>query len=240
MPRTNSKVDSGGMFKLRKYWIEWRAFIIFLPLMLVFRSAIADWNQVPSGSMIPSILEGDRLVVDKIAYDLRVPFTLRRITAWDHPQRGDIVTFPSPADEELYVKRNVALPGDVVELRRNVLVINGEAATYEPVTPAEMNRYESIDPRYHLLRRETILGSSRIVMFMKAVRNQGGANFGPVTVPPGMYFVLGDNRDNSKDSRRIGFIERKRIIGRAHAIAFSVDYENYFAPRIERFFTDLH
>lgn len=208
--------------------------------MLVFRSAIADWNQVPSGSMIPSILEGDRLVVDKIAYDLRVPFTLQRIAAWDDPQRGDIVTFPSPVDEELYVKRAVAVPGDVVELRRNVLVVNGEFATYEPVTASEARRFEAVDPRYHLLMRETILGSSRIVMFIKAKRNQENVNFGPVTVPPGEYFMLGDNRDNSKDSRKIGPIERKRIIGRAHSIAFSVDYENYYVPRIERFFTDLN
>ena len=224
---------------LRKFWIEWRAFIIFLPLMFVFRSAIADWNQVPSGSMIPSILEGDRLVVDKIAYDLRVPFTLQRIAVWDDPERGDIVTFPNPRDEELYVKRTIGVPGDVVELRRNVLIINGQRAKYEPVGDVGWRRFPDLDRRYYRLMRETILGSSRIIIFIKERQNHKNANFGPVEVPAGEYFMMGDNRDNSTDSRSIGLIDRRRIIGRAHAIAFSIDYENYYAPRIERFFTDL-
>ena len=224
---------------VRKFWFEWRAFIIFLPLMLVFRSAIADWNQVPSGSMIPSILEGDRLVVDKVAYDLRVPFTLQRIAEWDHPERGDIVTFPSPIDEELYVKRTIGVPGDVVELRRNVLVINGVVASYEMLAEDELAAFPLIDPRIHQVMRETILGETRILMFDKRLRNRASSSFGPVVVPPSQYFMLGDNRDNSKDSRKIGFIERKRIIGRAHAVAFSVDYENFYVPRIERLFTNL-
>ena len=107
--------------RLKKIWREWRGFFVFVAVMLVFRSAIADWNQVPSGSMKPSILAGDRIVVDKLAYDLRVPFTLTRITRWSEPRRGDIVTFPSPKDERLFVKRIVGIPGDQVELRRNQL-----------------------------------------------------------------------------------------------------------------------
>ena len=79
--------------------------------MVVFRSAVADWNQVPSGSMKPSILVGDRIVVDKLAYDLRIPFTLTRIARWAEPHRGDVVTFPSPRDETLYVKRVIGDAG---------------------------------------------------------------------------------------------------------------------------------
>ena len=83
--------------RLATLWREWRGFALFVAVMLVFRSAIADWNQVPSGSMQPTILPGDRIVVDKLAYDLRVPFTLTRISQWSAPERGDVITFPSPS-----------------------------------------------------------------------------------------------------------------------------------------------
>ena len=115
-----------------RIWREWRGFVLFIICMFLFRSAIADWNQVPSSSMRPSILDGDRIVVDKMAYDLRVPFTLVRMVQWGHPQRGDIVTFPSPLDEELFVKRVIGIPGDTVQLRNNRLEINDIVANYTP------------------------------------------------------------------------------------------------------------
>ena len=113
--------------KLKRFWRDWRSFFLFVAVMLVFRSAVADWNQVPSCSMKPSILVGDRIVVDKLAYDLRVPFTLTRIADWSAPKRGDVVTFPNPIDERLYVKRVIGLPGDEIQMRSGVLHINGKA-----------------------------------------------------------------------------------------------------------------
>lgn len=211
--------------------------------MVLFRSAIADWNQVPSGSMEPNIMIGDRIVVDKISYDLRFPFTLQRIARWDNPQRGDVVTFPNPVDEEVYVKRLVAVGGDTVEVRNNRLIINGEVASYSPVAKATEE-----DLKSHLSRRslrlnrivkEEILGSERYIMRSKARGRSRARSFGPVTVPEGKYFVMGDNRDNSSDSREFGFLDRDHILGRAYAIAFSVDTSNYYAPRGSRFFTDL-
>ena len=130
--------------KLKKIFVEWRGFFVFIVVMLLFRSAIADWNQVPTGSMKPSILDGDRIVVDKLAYDLRVPFTLTRIAKWSDPERGDIVTFPSPVNENLFVKRVVGIPGDIVELRQNQLYVNEIKATYEEV-PEDLARKFMID-----------------------------------------------------------------------------------------------
>ena len=124
--------------RLHGIWRDWRGFLLFIAVMLVFRSAIADWNQVPSGSMQPTILIGDRIVVDKLAYDLRIPFTLRRLARWHEPERGDVVTFPSPKNEQLLVKRIVGIPGDVVSLSDNVLTINGEQASY--TTPGRRSR----------------------------------------------------------------------------------------------------
>ncbi|MCB1693964.1 MAG: signal peptidase I, partial [Pseudomonadales bacterium] len=108
------------------FWREWRTLIVFLAVMVVFRSAIADWNQVPSGSMQPTILEGDRVVVNKLAYDLKVPFTTWHIAEWDAPKRGEIVTFYSPKDERLLIKRVIGIPGDTIAMRNNQLFINGE------------------------------------------------------------------------------------------------------------------
>jgi signal peptidase I len=206
--------------------------------MLLFRSAIADWNQVPSGSMIPSILVGDRIVVDKLAYDLRIPFTLTRIARWHEPQRGDVVTFPSPKDERLFVKRIVGLPGDTVELRSNHLTINGETANYARLSEAEVGELNVENKQRYLFLRETLLDSARIIMLYRHSA-PGYDSFGPIEVPADHYLVLGDNRDNSGDFRRIGFVGRDRILGRARAIAFSLDYQNYYAPRMDRFFETL-
>jgi len=207
--------------------------------MVVFRSAIADWNQVPSGSMKPSILVGDRIVVDKLAYDLRIPFTLTRIARWAEPHRGDVVTFPSPRDETLYVKRVIGLPGDVVELRRNRLYINGEEASYTELTANEIATLEVENKSQYAFYHEEI-GTMRHVVMLRRDRDESTyQSFPPTLVPPGRYLMLGDNRDDSGDFRVIGWVDRDRILGRAHAIAFSLDYDHHYVPRFDRFFYGL-
>jgi signal peptidase I len=225
--------------RIRSIWRDWRGFILFIAIMLVFRSAIADWNQVPTGSMLPTILVGDRIVVDKLAYDLRIPFTLTRLARWHEPERGDVVTFPSPADEQLLVKRIVGIPGDVVSMKDNVLTINGERAAYTAVEDAELPPDSVRDPFRYRFFHESILGSDRMIMLHEARYASSRSSFGPVTVPQGEYLMLGDNRDNSQDSRYIGLISRDRILGRAETIAFSLDYDNYYQPRTDRFFASL-
>ncbi len=224
---------------MRGIWLEWRGFALFIVIMLVFRSAIADWNQVPSGSMLPTILVGDRIVVDKLAYDLRVPFTLQRLARWGEPARGDVVTFPSPEDERLLVKRIVGIPGDQVSLKDNVLTVNGERAVYTALDSGELPHAAVPESFRYRFLRESLLGNDRLVMMQNSRFTSRTGDFGPVTVPSGQYLMLGDNRDNSRDSRAIGFISRDRILGRAESIAFSLDYENYYQPRTERFFAPL-
>lgn len=225
--------------RVQAIWRDWRGFVLFIAIMLVFRSAIADWNQVPSGSMQPTILIGDRIVVDKLAYDLRIPFTLIRLARWHEPERGDVVTFPSPKDEQLLVKRIIGIPGDVVTLKNNTLTINGERATYAPLDRDALPPEASKEPYPFLFLKESILGSERLIMLEPTPFLASTSSFGPVTVPEGQYLMLGDNRDNSKDSRFIGFVGRDRILGRAESIAFSLDYDNYYRPRSERFFAPL-
>ena len=218
---------------------EWRGVWLFIAIMLVFRSAIADWNQVPSGSMIPSILAGDRIVVDKLAYGLRIPFTLQRLAHWAEPERGDVVTFVSPLDERLLVKRIIGLPGDRVAMKDNVLSINGSTAIYRELTAAEAG-IEGGNPhppqRYF---QESILGASHLITLDPEGRSTSDRDLPAKVVPEGQYLLLGDNRDNSEDSRTIGFVDRERILGRATAVAFSLDYENYYRPRPQRFMAEL-
>ena len=234
-----NELDNDLRERLGRFWREWRAFILFIVVMVVFRSAIADWNQVPSGSMKPSILVGDRIVVDKLAYDLRIPFTLTRIARWAEPQRGDVVTFPSPRDETLYVKRVIGLPGDVVELRRNHLYVNGEAARYRELSADDVAALDVDNKSRYVFYQEEIGTMSHVVMLRRDSVASTYQSFPPTEVPQHGYLMLGDNRDDSGDFRVIGWVDRDRILGRAHAIAFSLDYEHHYAPRFERFFGHL-
>lgn len=225
--------------KLLKVWHDWRGFVAFIAVMLVFRSAIADWNQVPTGSMIPAILVGDRIVVDKLAYDLRVPFTLVRIARWRDPERGEVVTFPSPADERLFIKRIIGIPGDRIELKRNQLTVNGVTANYRELSDTELERVNVPDKGRYVFLEESILGSRRVIKVDRQRRTGSYDTIPPLVVPAGHYLMLGDNRDDSGDYRVIGFVERDRILGEATAIAFSLDSENYWLPRMQRLFVEL-
>ena len=213
----------------KKVLNEIRIFLLMILIVSSLRSALADWNDVPTGSMKPTIQEGDRVVVNKLAYDLKVPFTTIKIVKWGDPKRGDIVVLFSPVDGIRLVKRVVAIPGDQVELRENQLFINGKLAEQSPVAVTELADYG----RAYVMA-ENLYGHSHQMMItpdIPAVRS-----WGPETVPPGKYFVLGDNRDNSNDSRFIGFIERRRIVGEAVAVAFSLDRSRFYVPRFDRFF----
>lgn len=225
--------------KLHNFWLEWRTLTIFLIVMVLFRSAIADWNQVPTGSMKPTILEGDRVVVNKLAYDLKVPFTTWHVAQWSDPGRGEIVTFYSPDDEKLLIKRVIGIPGDVIKMRNNQLYINDEPAAYSRLDDDIINQLDYYQRRSHAFFSEKLGNLEHPVMLIPAPPNDYNS-FGPIEIPADKYLMLGDNRDNSRDSRRIGLVSRDRITGRAHTVAFSVDYDAYYMPRAERFLRTLH
>lgn len=225
--------------RIASIWHDWRGFLTFIACMLVFRSAIADWNHVPSSSMLPSILIGDRVIVNKLAYDLRIPFTFTRVTQWADPERSDIVTFESPKDGRLMIKRVVGVPGDTVALRNNQLSINGQQAQYA-TEPHQMLPDDLLQPLSHTeVIRETIMGKQRPIMLYKQKPPWIASSFGPITVPDGHYLMLGDNRDNSGDYRVVGFVPRAAILGRASSVAFSFDVDNYYLPRGDRLMQSL-
>src|SRR6266446_6832428 len=213
---------------LLKVWREYRGFAVFIVLMMIFRSALADWNVVPTGSMKPTILEGGRILVNKLAYDFKVPLTHISVYKFADPKRGDIVVFDSKAADTRLVKRVIGLPGDAVEMRNNRLTINGIEAQYSNVeyTAYAIFAIESYGGMTHRIELAPT-GASRF------------SSFGPVKVPQGHYLVLGDNRDNSADSRVRGFVPRGEIVGDAKTVVLSIDYDHYYLPRIDRFFRDL-
>lgn len=219
----------------------WRGWVRpILPVIIVLatlRSSVADWNDVPTGSMQPTILVGDRISVNKLAYGLRVPFTDVWIVQWSGPERGEIAVLNSPRDGTRLVKRIVAIPGDVIEMRRNRLLINGRFAAWSPPDPAGVDQLDPDLRRQHQFATETIDGRAHPIMLAPDVL--APRSFGPVRVPEDHYFVMGDNRDRSSDSRVFGFVPRDNLIGRSSRVILSLDYDDYYLPRWGRFLQAL-
>ncbi len=223
---------------VRKFWKEWRITFLFIVFVVIpVKSSLADWNWVPTGSMNPTILEGDLIYVNKAAYDLRFPLTQYRLARWSNPERGDIVVCFSPEDGTRLVKRVVALPGETVEMRDNTLLLNGKPVGYTQIDPKYAERLPGKVRDRCVLAMEQLDGSAHVVMSVPSLAAM--RDFGPVAVPKGSYFVMGDNRDNSKDSRFFGFVERRSIVGRAGRVIGSFDITDKYQPRFRRFFSHL-
>jgi signal peptidase I len=215
-----------------KSWMRTnKGFLMFLFLFGIFRTAIADWNPIPSGSMRPNLLEGDVVFVNRLAFDLKLPLTDIVLTRLGDPRRGDVVTFSSPKDGTRLIKRVIALPGDVVEMRDERLVINGQSAGYTLAREAPEPLNGGLTTALQLT--ETMGGGQHRIQVLPQVAAM--RDFAPVTIPQDEFLMLGDNRDNSADSRFIGLVPRKLLIGRAERVLVSADMLGNWMPRTERF-----
>lgn len=176
------------------------AIIIALVLAFFIRTFIIQAFKIPSGSMLPTLLIGDHLLVNKFIYGIKVPFTGTVLIPIDTPERNDVIVFRYPQDPKLdYIKRVIAIGGDTIESRDKVLYVNGKP----------------FDDKYGVRMDDSIADGTR------SPRD----NFGPIVVPEGKVFVMGDNRDNSYDSRFWGFVDQKAILGKALIIYWSWDVE---------------
>ena len=226
--------------KLARLWRQWRGYFIFFCFVWVpLRSAIIDYNPVPTGSMNPTILEGDVVWVNKLAYGLRVPLTKIHLAQWANPRRGDIVVVLSPLDGTRLVKRVVGIPGDTIAMEENRLVLNGQPLGYAPPTADYRMAIASKLQRSAFFAEENLAGVVHPVMGLSGMRSPY-RSFAPIVVPPGRYFLMGDSRDNSFDSRAYGFATRDAILGQAKGVLVSLDPNGHYRPRTERFFTGLH
>jgi signal peptidase I len=187
--------------------------------------------------MKPTILEGDRILINKLAYDLKVPFTTWHLAEWSSPGRGDVVVCYSPHDGTRLVKRVVGLPGDVVELSDSRLIINGNPVHYAPLAAEIAVQIAEPERQHSVFATEQLPGHPHAVMATPSLPAK--RTFNPFQVPSGNYFVMGDNRDNSFDSRYFGTVERSQIVGQATHVVLSLDKTRYWLPRASRFLTPL-
>lgn len=236
--RKEAHTPAGGPGRWNRLWGEWiKPFLMVLIVVGSLRSAVADWNDVPTGSMRPTILEGERIFVNKLAYDLKVPFTRLRLFEWSAPERGDVVVLYSPADGKRLVKRVVGLPGDKLAIYNGYLYINGDRAEYQPFAEGDKTALGLEADHREEVVWESLGQRSHPVTWTPLHRVM--PNYGPLVVPPDSYFVMGDNRDNSRDSRVFGFVDRQLIVGEALAVVVSLDPQESYSPRWSRFFTGL-
>ena len=205
-----------------------RHLVLMATIILTGRSVLADWYVVPTGSMKPTILEGDRVFVWKSAYQVRVPFSRIRLFTTGKPDRGDVVVIRNPDGGSVpFVKRLIGLPGDVIELKNETLYVNGKAQAVEFL------------PEQHTEDGETVLlGTERLVSRTHPIRvlpeRPALRTFGPITVPENEVFLMGDNRDESRDARFFGSRPISDLLGRAVGVMWSWHQEFLKGPRWNR------
>ena len=196
---------------------EWtKIFWISVAIFLVLRTFIVEAFKIPSGSMERTLLIGDFLLVNKLAYGAEIPFTHRRLPAMRDPRRGDVMVFESPEDPtKTYVKRLVGVPGDTLEMRNGELYRNGHHLS-EGYVSHVAPEVDPVEERFRWQRDYVVRTANATVGYYPS-RN----NWGPLVVPGKNYFVLGDNRDNSSDSRYWGFVADSLVKGSPFVIYYS-------------------
>ncbi|MCO4792087.1 MAG: signal peptidase I [Bacteriovoracaceae bacterium] len=208
------------MEKLFNLYRKNKGFLLFLFVFVSIRWSFADHYRVPTGSMLPTIQIGDHVLVNKMAYDLRLPFTDFVLKKTGEPKRGDIIVFDFPKDPDTkYVKRLVGLPGDIIEINQGVLKVNGSPT----ITLNEAILYEALKSRTIPFKYNESLGGRKYQIVRHPSPSQESLRF---KIPPEQYFVLGDNRDNSYDSRFWGFVPRENLRGEVTGTSISVTFEN--------------
>jgi len=197
--KTKEKIKNTKKLKSKVYEYA-EAIIIAILIAVVVRTFIVQAYKIPSRSMLPTLLVGDHLLVNKFIYGVKVPFLRNTIIPVTNPQRGDIVVFIYPNDRSKdFIKRVIGVSGDKIEIKNKIIFINGK----------------QYSDAYGIYNDNITYPASM----------QPRDNYGPVTVPNGSLFVMGDNRDESLDSRFWGFVDLKDVEGKAFIIYFSLNYE---------------
>lgn len=238
--RRRQRAAIAGVESREPWPVDWAGTLLpILLLVLVVRSAVAEPFRIPSGSMMPTLEAGDFIMVSKFSYDIRLPGINTSIASLGEPERGDVVVFRPPwAPGEAWIKRVVGLPGDEVVVRDNNVWINGEPVSTEVVGPyrgdpdneddADLMRYGASLLTEHLGN----VGHEIIQMSLVNSAPDVPNDLNPRTVPRGCYFVMGDNRDNSEDSRYHGCVPEANIVGKATFIWMSLASLNRIATPI--------
>ena len=201
-------------------FLEWaKSFTIAIVLFLFVRTFLVEAFKIPSGSMEKTLLVGDFLLVNKMVYGAEVPFTGKHLPAIRHPQRGDVIVFQWPVDpSKNFVKRLVGVPGDTLEMTSGDLYVNGARQSERYVSHSEPLEIDPASPDFDW-QKQYVVRTAEAATHTPPSRN----NWGPIVVPKDEYFVLGDNRDNSLDSRYWKFVPDSLIRGRPMFVYYSYD-----------------
>ena len=218
-PRRDLKVEAGKEPVLVEYA---RSFFPVILIVLLLRSFVVEPFRIPSGSMMPTLLNGDFILVNKFSYGLRLPLLGTKLISIHEPARGDVVVFRYPGDPSIdYIKRVIGLPGDRITYYRDQLTVNGE-----PLVQLNKGGYAATGVAMSMsgasLRAETISGVEHEILEDPRRYTREGE----YTVPAGEYFVMGDNRDNSNDSRFWGTVPEGNLVGKAFMIWMNWDSVN--------------
>jgi signal peptidase I len=225
---------------LRRFWENFKALLSALVFFIFLRTFIIEAYRIPSGSMIPTLLVGDWLFVNKLVYGPHIPFTNKHLPGYRDPMRGDVVVFKSPPQRDqpwdpnpTLVKRVVGMPGDTIYMRKGVLYVSGTVSkqNFPPVTSDQA--YDSMDPLFDW-QKPLGLRSSR---FGEAPAQPTHDNWGPIVVPPEHYFMMGDSRYNSKDSRYWSFVPRENVRGQPMFVYYAYNADDSDRPL--PFITDI-
>lgn len=214
LARGDRKVRVGKVVQENKF------FILFLILWSVGRISFADWSPVPTGSMEPTIVPGDVLLIDKTAFGPSVPFLNKRLLTWGSPDRGDIITFIPPHEDILYVKRVIGIPGDLIQIEGAAISVNG-AELPQSLVSADDER---------LILEESLVDLGHSIQYSSSRPAPSSRHF--ITVPDDKYFVMGDHRNNSSDSRYWGFVDAEKITGKVDRVMLSLSSEWPYLSRV--------
>jgi signal peptidase I len=225
---------------LRRFWENFKALASALIFFIFLRAFFLEAYRIPSGSMIPTLLVGDWLFVNKLVYGPHIPFTGKSLPGITEPKRGDVVVFRSPTQIDqpedpnpTLVKRLIGAPGDTLYMRNGVLYVNGIAQRQAYATSKPEGAMDSVDPLFDWQKRVG-LKSSR---FGPAPAQPTHDNWGQILVPPDHFFMMGDSRYNSKDSRYWSFVPRENIRGRPMFVYYSYNADDSDRPL--PFITDI-
>ena len=199
-----------------------RSFFPIVLIVLLLRSFLAEPFRIPSGSMMPTLLVGDFILVNKFTYGIRLPVINKKVIELNEPKRGDIVVFRYPKQPSVdYIKRIIGLPGDKVAYYNKKLHINGT-----PINQVSLGRYQGVGQGEDMTGAEHLLEDLSGVEHSILTRDGVTSAEGVYVVPEGNYFVMGDNRDNSNDGRYWGFVPEENLVGKAFFIWMNWDWQH--------------
>ncbi len=226
--------------RLRRFWENSKGLLSALLFFVFLRTFIIEAYRIPSGSMIPSLLIGDWLFVNKLVYGPHIPFTSSNLPGYRDPARNDVVVFKSPPQIDqpwdpnpILVKRLVGMPGDTLFMRRAMLYVNGVPQPQPFPPPPADQVFDSVDPLFEWQKRVALAGSR----FGPAPAQPSHDNWGPFVVPARHYFMMGDSRYNSKDSRYWSFVPRDNIRGQPMFVYYAYNADDSDKPL--PFITDI-